>query len=65
MKQEYIYDWVAKLLVFLIRVSLLTYIWNSYITEEIFSYKKFSFIDMSLIVIFIELIFNNKEEKKD
>lgn len=64
MNQEYFSETLAKLLIFVIRVGLLMFLWNEYITEQIIPYRKMSFIDMAVVTLFIGILFMQEKDIK-
>jgi hypothetical protein len=64
MNQEYFSETLAKLLTFVIRVGLLMFLWNEYITEQIISYRKMSFLDMAVVTLFIGILFMQEKDIK-
>jgi len=64
MNQEYFSETLAKLLTFIIRVGLLMFLWNDYITEKIIPYRKMSFIDMAVVTLFIGILFIQEKDIK-
>ena len=56
---------IALLLIFLIKIFLLQYIWNSYISENILPYRNITLFETFIISLFIQLLVWNGEKKSD
>ena len=56
---------IALLLIFLIKIFLLQYLWNNYISENILPYRNINLFETFIISLFIQLLTWNGEKKSE
>ena len=56
---------IALLLIFLIKIFLLQYLWNTYISENILPYRNINLFETFIISLFIQLLTWNGEKKSE